>query len=42
MELLLILLIGLAVGSYAYRTGKQTGSRQGYIAGRRRQRLPRP
>lgn len=41
MALLILILLGLAVGGYAYQSGKRYGSRAGYVAGRRNQRLPR-
>lgn len=41
MTFLFFVLVSLAIGSYAYQSGKRTGARAGYIAGRRYQRLPR-
>lgn len=41
MTFLFFVLVSLAIGGYAYQSGKRTGTRAGYIAGRRYQRLPR-
>ena len=34
MEVFVIVLVGLAIGGYAYRSGKRDGSRSGFFAGR--------